>query len=242
MRPLKLTVLAFALGLFILASPTAPAPVPTSVTAEALAHQIEARMLGDFTAENLRVEAVPFDDQSYTQQGRVQWIMFTADSLTQKPITIRDVFVKALDVTLDLDKLFTPAKDVVTVSLGRSIVGARITEEDLNTMVGPGSAFAEQSGMENLKMELTPGQIKISGNYRPLFGSEIELTGTLEVEERRRVNFLPLGAKLNGMPLPKAILKAVLKRLNPLIDFDTVPLGPTVEEVTILEGEVRVVG
>lgn len=242
MKSLTLILVA-VLGLLLsLSSLAVHGEVPECVTAEAIAQQIEGRMLGDFSAENLRVQAVPFDDQSYTQQGRVQWIMFTADSLNQKPITIRDVFVKALDITLDLEKLFTPAKDVVTVSLKRSLVGARITQEDLNVMVGPGSAFADQSGMENLQMELTPGQVKISGNYRPLFGSTIELTGTLEVEGRRRINFIPLGAKLNSMPLPKAILKAVLKRLNPLIDFESVPLGPTVEEVTILDGEVRVVG
>ena len=238
-RRMLLAVSLLALGL---AGAAAQAQKPANVTSDDIAKQIEAKLHQNFTAENLYVQIMPFDDPCYLQAGRLQWIMFSAAALTQDPVTIRNIFVKCLDVTLDLDKLFDPAIDVVKLTPGRAVAGASVTEADLNVMVGPTSQFVKQSGMEDLKMELTPGQIRITGKYKPLFGSEVELTGTLEVVDQRLINFVPTGAKLNGLALPTGILKAVLKRLNPLIDFKTVPLQPTVKEVTILDHEIRVIG
>jgi hypothetical protein len=238
----RATLLFAALPILLSVCGSVRAQVPACVTADAMATQIQTRILQCFTCTNLEVQVVPFDDPSYTQQGRVQWITISADLLSQGPFNIQKVFVKSFDVTLDLNKLFAPHIVVTHTACARSIVTACITEEDLNEIVGPNSSLAKNSGIEDLKMTILPGAIKITGKYHPLFDADLELIGTLSVSDHRNVNFEPTSATFNGIPLPAGLLKVLLRKMNPVVDFHDVPLEPSIDQVVVDDHRVLVTG
>jgi hypothetical protein len=236
------TPLFVALGLWLTCAGLAAAQVPAVVTPEVIAEQLEARIREKFTATNLQIQVIPFDDPSYTQQGRLQWVSISAEELVQDVFTIQQIFTKVLDTTLDLDQLFA-AKSVVARKVpGRSIVTAYVSEADLNRMIGPESSLSKNSGIEDLRMEVLPGQLRITGKYHPFFDADLELIGRLEVAEHYFVNFMPVSAKFNGVPLPQGLLRGLLKKMNPILDFHDVPLGPSVEQVIVDDHRVLVTG
>lgn len=218
------------------------AAVPHPVTPEAIAERIQARITEKFTVTNLEIQVVPFDDPSYTQQGRLQWVAISADKLEQGVFTVQQIFIKALDTTLDLDLLFAEKFDVARKVPGRSIVTAFVSEEDLNKMIGPESSLAKNSGIENLKMEILPGQLRITGKYKPFFDADLEMIGTIEVAERYNINFVPLSAKFNNVPLPQGLLRGLLKKMNPILDFHDVPMGPSVDQVVVGDRRILITG
>jgi len=234
--------LLVALALGFASAGIAAAQVPDPVTPEAIAQRIETRIREKFTATNLEVQVVPFDDPSYTQQGRLQWVVISADKLEQDVFTVQQIFIKALDTTLDLDQLFATNSDVVRKVPGRSIVTAFVSEENLNKMIGPESSLAKNSGIEELKMQVLPGQLRITGKYHPFFDADLELIGRLEVAERYNINFIPVSAKFNGVPLPQGLLRGLLKKMNPILDFHDVPMGPSVDQVVVDDHRVLITG
>jgi hypothetical protein len=234
MNKFRLTLIAILLVSLRSATLPAAAQVPTSITVAAVTQQVEAKVRGRLETQNLRVEVMPFDDDTYTQQGRFQWIMTTADSASQEGIVVRDLLVKAFDVTLDLPPLFDEAvKDVATISSARTILTGRIYESDMQTLLTGANGWAERTTIQDMKVGFAEGSLKFTGKYKMLFGSDIEMTGILKVRDHRAIDFEPTSAKINNLPLPAGPLKTLLSKMNPLVDFSKVILQPTIEAVTI---------
>ncbi len=68
------------------------------------------------------------------------------------------------------------------------------------------------------------------------------MVGKLKIEEHRNVNFVPTAASVNGIPLPAGPLRTMLNRLNPLIDFQTIPLKPRIDQIEIKDDYILVKG
>ncbi len=229
------------LAALMLAGP-GTAEVPNPVTPEAVAQQIETKMRQRFEVENLKVEVMPFDDDYYTQQGRFQWIVVSADKAMRDGVAIRDFFTKVFDVTVDLEPLFAEIIVINKLSSGRHIITARIYEVDMNVMLGLEGDWTRNSGIRDMQVDCQEGILKFTGKYKWIVVSAIELIGTLKVVDRSRVDFEPTAAKINGIPLPAGPLKSLLRKLNPVLDFQEVPLQPTIESVTITTEYILVQG
>lgn len=211
----------------------AVAEIPQPVTVQAVAQQIETKVRQRFEAENLRVEVMPFDDDYYTQQGRFQWIVVSADKAMRDGVAIRDLFIKTFDVTLELEPLFAENIVINTLSSGRNIITARLYEADMNTMLSLEGDWQCNSGLQDMQVDCQDGTLKFTGKYKWIVVSDIELIGTLKVMDHSQVDFEAQSAKMNGIPLPAGPLKSILRKLNPVIDFQNVPLEPPIESVTI---------
>jgi hypothetical protein len=240
---MKVTSPLFVIAaLWLAGTGLALAEVPNPVTPEAIAQRIEMRIRDKFTATGLEIQVIPFDDPSYTQQGRLQWVSISAETLEQDVFTVQQVFIKVFDTTLDLDLLFAEKFDVARKVPGRSIVTAFVSEADLNKMIGPESSLSKNSGIEELKMEVLPGQLRITGKYHPFFDADLEMIGRIEVADGYNINFVPLSAKFNGVPLPQGLLRGLLKKLNPILDFHDVPMGPSVDQVVVDDKRILITG
>ncbi|HEY3397291.1 MAG TPA: DUF2993 domain-containing protein [Armatimonadota bacterium] len=220
----------------------AGAEVPRPVTVQAVAQQIETKMRSSFELTNPRIEVVPFDDDSYTQQGRFQWIALSADLVKQENVSSRDFFFKVYDVTLNLDHLFAERILVDKLSSGRSVISARIDETDMNAAIAHGSNWTRNSSIDDMRIEFLDGAVRFTGKYKAFFGSDLEMLGTLSVTDDQAVNFNPTAAKINSIPLPAGPLKGLLKKLNPIFNFNKVPLQPTIETVTVRPGYILLRG
>ena len=222
-----------ALGAVLLSAVAAGwGQVPSPVTPAAVAQQLQTRLEQDWQVENLRLEVVPYSDY-WTQQGRFQYISLSADRATQGLVCIRDFFIKVFDVTLKLPELFADPVRVMTVSRSRSLISGRLTPDDMNMMLSPQGAWGQKSSISDIKAEFLDGSIRFTAKYKMLFGSDLEMTGMLHVAGDQEVDFEPTAAKVNGIPLPAGPVKSVMKAMNPLVNFQDVPLQPTIESVTI---------
>ena len=68
------------------------------------------------------------------------------------------------------------------------------------------------------------------------------MVGKLKVEDHRTVHFVPTAVSVNGIPLPAGPLRTMLNKLNPIIDFQTIPLKPRIDQIEIKDDYILVKG
>ena len=221
-------VMAVALGLALMAY--------AAVTAEGVRNRLSSKIREAWKVVNLDIKVVPFESDYWTQQGRFQALVISADNIGRKGIIIRNAYVKGYDVTLDLAKLYQE-NDVETKSVKKTDFTARVYRDDLNKLLA-----LREMPIQNAKVEFEDGKLVFTGKYTFGVGHNLRMAGELRVQDHSKVNFVPTAASVNGIPLPAGPLRGMLNKLNPLIDFKTLPLKPTVDEVKLVEDYILVKG
>ena len=204
------------------------------VTAEGVRNRISQRIRSKYEAQNLQIKVVPFESDYWTQRGRFKSIVISADKLTRKHISIRNTYTKVFDVTLDIGKLYEEGA-IRTTSRKNTVLTARIYKDDLNKLLAK-----KKSAIQNLQVAFENNQLVVMGKYR--FGAKVRLVGVLKVEKHRYVNFVPTAASVNRIPLPAGPLRQVLSKINPLIDFQSLPLSPEVDKLEVHTNYILVKG
>ena len=195
------------------------------VTVEGVRNRISQRIRSKFKVENLVIKVVPFESGSWTQQGRFETIVVSADKIERKTIAIRKIYIKAFDVVLDIEELYKDG-DIRTKSRKRTVFSGRVYKDDLNKMLA-----LKQSSIENLRVDFEGNKLVFTGRYRLAFGHNLRMVGELKVKDHRKIDFVPTAVSINGLPLPAGPLRTVVNKLNPLIDFAKIPLQPKVDEI-----------
>ena len=207
-----------------------------AVSAEGVRNRISQKIRGRFNVDNLVVNVVPFASDYWTRQGRFKSIVVSADKIERKSIAIRQAYTKAFDVTLDLRELYEE-RDIVTKSRKKTVFSGRIYQKDLNRLLA-----LKESPIEDLKVDFQDSKLVFTGVYRFAFGHRLRMVGKLKLEDHRKVSFIPTTASVNGIPLPAGPLRHLLKKLNPLIDFQTIPLKPSVDKIEIKQDYILIKG
>ena len=198
-----------------------------TVTVEGVRNRISDKIRSKFKLQNLVIKVIPFVSDSLTQQGRFQSIVISADKIERKGIALRQIYIKAFDVTLDIVQLYEEG-DVETKSCKRTSFSGRVYKADLNKLLA-----LKKTPIENLKVSFENKKLVFTGKYKLAFGHNLRMVGDLRIEKRRKINFIPTAVSVNGIPLPAGPLRSMTKKLNPLIDFDKIPLKPRVDQIKI---------
>ncbi len=198
-----------------------------TVTVEGVRNRISQKIRLKFKVENLVIKVVPFESDSWTQQGRFQSIVVAADKIHRKGIAIRNIHIKAFDVVLDIKELYGDG-DIKTKSRQKTVFSGRAYKDDLNKMLA-----LKKSPIENLRVDFENNKLVFTGKFRFAFGHNLRMVGELRVEDHRKINFVPTAVSVNGIPLPAGPLRSMLSKLNPLIDFANIPLQPKVDEIKV---------
>ncbi len=206
------------------------------VSAEGVRNRISSKIREKYEVKNLVVKVVPFQSDYWTQRGRFKSIVISADRIERKGIAIRNAYTKAFDVTLDIRELYEEL-DVETKSRKKTVFSGRIYKDDLNKLL-----VFKETPIEDLAIEFEDNKLVCTGTYRFGFGHSLRMVGELNVEEHRKVNFVPTAVSVNGIPLPAGPLRAMLNKLNPLIDFQTIPLKPRIDEIEIKDNYILIKG
>lgn len=207
-----------------------------AVSAEGVRNRISSKIRGKYKVKNLVVKVVPFQSDYWTQRGRFKSIVISADRIERKGIAICNAYTKAFDVTLDIRKLYEEL-DVETKSRRKTIFSGRIYKDDLNKLL-----VFKDTPIEDLAIEFEDNKLVCTGTYRFGFGHSLRMVGELKVEDHRNVNFVPTAASVNGIPLPAGPLRAMLNKLNPIIDFQTIPLKPRIDKIEIKDNYILIKG
>ena len=207
-----------------------------AVTAEGVRNRISQKIRDKFKVTNLVIKVIPFQSDYWTQRGRFQAIVISADKIERKSIALRNVYIKGFDVTLDIEGLYQEG-DIETKSRKKTVFSARVYKDDLNKLLA-----LKETSIENLHVEFEDNKLVFTGRYHFAFGHNLRMVGVLKVENRTKINFVPTAVSVNGIPLPAGPLRSMLSKLNPLIDSNKVPLKPNIDQINIASDYVLLKG
>ncbi|NPV48899.1 MAG: DUF2993 domain-containing protein [Armatimonadetes bacterium] len=206
-----------------------------AITAEQVKQRLASKITSKWKTQGLKIWVVPYSAES-TNKGRFKKITVMASSVIVSGVKMSPVSISAEDVTLDLGKLLRENR-VVTTKRRASHFSAKVSQSSLNVALAH-----KETPIQNLACTLGNGTLTFTGTYRMGFGANLKLEGVLECPDHYKLNFVPKRASVSGVPLPAGPLKTLLSRMNPLIDFRTVPLSPRVEKITISSGTLTISG
>lgn len=213
----------------------ASAPCAGAVTVQQVEQGIRAYMNRKFKCTDLKVQAVPYDDQSLLQQGRLRTIVVTVKKADKEGIIMNDLYLKATDVTVSLDALFKLGK-LRTRSRKSTVIRAMIKEGELN------KAFARAKiPIQQFTLKFENGRVIATGVYKFIFGNRLKMIARL-VPKRDGVHFVAEQAWINGLPLPVGQVRALLAKMNPLINFADIPFSPMVTKIVIQKDTLTISG
>ncbi len=208
----------------------------SAVSVEGVRNRISSKIRERSKIENLVIKVVPFQSDYWTQRGRFKSIVVSADRIERKGIAICNAYTKGFDVTLDIQELYGGG-EIETKSRKRTVFTGRIYKDDLNKLLA-----LKDTPIQNLAIEFEDSKLVCTGTYRFGFGHRLRMVGKLNVEDHRKVNLVPTAASVNGIPLPAGPLRSLLNKLNPLIDFQTIPLKPRIDTIEIKDDYILVKG
>ena len=153
-----------------------------AATAADVARALRVKITDTFKCENLQVSVVPYADQNLTNQGRFSSITVRADSASRSGIAMKPLYIKALDVVVDMPKLFADDPKVETKSRGKTQLHIEITEDDLTE-----GLRKAQDVIPDLAASLGGGQVTLTGTYRLLVGNKFRMAGKLQVVDGTKI-------------------------------------------------------
>ncbi len=228
--------LQFILVLLVILATVVAAVAYGVVSAEGVRNRISSKIRERYKVKNLVVKVVPFQSDYWTQRGRFKSIVVSADRIERKGIAICKAYTKAFDVTLDIRELYEEL-DVETKSRKKTVFTGRIYKDDLNKLLA-----LKETPIKDLAVEFEDNKLVCTGTYRFGFGHNLRMVGKLTVEDHRTVHFVPTAASVNGIPLPTGPLRTMLNKLNPIIDFQTIPLKPRIDSIEIKDDYILIKG
>ncbi len=210
--------------------------VAGEVTPEKIADKMGRIIKQKWACSNLQIKVVPFQNDELTQAGRFQAIVFKADAISRKGITVAPVYIKAFDITVDLYKLYYK-NDIRTPRRKNTIIDAKISEANLNKLLA-----MKDMPIKNAKVDLSSGKLTLTGDYQAIFGHNLLMEARVEVADHRKINLIPTRVSVNGVPLPAGPVRSLLAKLNPLLDMEEVPLSPTLDSLAITPTDIVLKG
>lgn len=200
-----------------------------AITSDQVTTRIRNKINSKWATSGLKVTVVPIN-ATETAKGHFQKISVTANSVMLRDVKLTGVNINATDVTLDLNELVRK-NQVVTTRRKSGHFTARVSEGDLNKALSH-----KKDTIQDLRVALSNDTLTFTGKYKLGLGANLKLVGRLESPDHYKVNFIPTHAAVNGIPLPAGPLKMVLSKMNPLLDFRTIPLNPRVEKISVQSG------
>jgi len=207
-----------------------------AISVEEVRNHISSKIRERYKVKNLVIKVVPFASDYWTQRGRFKSIVVSADKMEHKGIAIRNIYMKGFDVTLDIPELYGGG-EVETKSRQKVVFTGRVYKDDLNKLLA-----LKKMPIENLVVDFVDNKLVFAGTYRFGFGHSLRMVGKLSIAEHRKINFVATAASVNGIPLPAGPLRMLLNRLNPLVDCQTIPLKPRVDQIEIKDNYILIKG
>jgi len=218
-------------------------PGAAATTVEQVEQGIRDYMNRKFKCTDLKIQVVPYADQSLLQQGRLQSVVITEKRADKNGIIMNDLSLKATDVTISLDALFRLGKLRTPVRKSTNIQ-ATIKEGELNEAFGR----MKKMPIQQFALKFENGQIVCTGVFKFIFGNKLKMIADVvpikskAKPEKDGIHFVVRRAWVNGLPLPAGQVNALLAGLNPIINFSDMPFSPDVKKITIRKDTLTISG
>jgi hypothetical protein len=210
----------------------------TAYTDEQVRHRLAQKIAERWKCSDLQIELYPYSDPAKEGTGWYKYVAIKAtDAVHPSGVRMAPISIEVWDVHMSLPQLFQNDK-VVVLSKSAERYLMKLSEADLNRA----AKLKHDMPIDNVKIDLKDGIIVFTGTYKLLWGHNLYLAGKLQVKDHQKVDFVPIRASVNGIPIPAGPLKVLLNKLNPIIDTADVPLQPRLQDVKVEDGYITLQG
>lgn len=133
------------------------------------------------------------------------------------------------NITFDLDKIEKIEKAGFLINLNQDAINKYLPEK--------------VKDYPNLKVDLNDNVITVDTNKKVwMFDLPIKVTGTLVVENQKKVNFKCSKLSVSGVDLPDFIKKQLEDKINPLVNLTEMKIITNILNIKIMEKKLQIEG
>lgn len=183
----------------------------------------------------LEITVIPIDPES-TKQGKFSHIKIHTENGTVDNMLLSKADVDFEEVHLNTTKLIRE-DNIETINVKSINMDVIVKEADLNSFL---RAKAKKIKVDDPKVEMSPGKIKLSGSTRYSFVKvKFWATGVFQVNHGKDIWFHPKKLKVNSMVMPRAFVGTIVKRINPVLNLEKFPFRLNLRKIEILDRALR---
>lgn len=185
--------------------------------------------------EFLRVEFFP-TPKAELVRGYFERIDIQMKNTTIKILNVTEASVSLRGLRIDLRELYEEGT-IELLNAEESKFRFLISEESVNKAI-----LEKNVPILDPHMKFNNGHLVFRGKWRTLFfKSDVETKGRLEVIGGNKIAFYPDRVKLNSVPIPKFIRNTIVRKINPIIDLETMSLISGVDQIILKEGFMEII-
>lgn len=172
-----------------------------------------------------------------TALGKFKRIYVHAYRSTVEKVVIETAKIEFLDVQLNTKKLIEEEKirPVNKCTINMDVI---VKETDLNIFLKNKS---KKIKVDNPKVKMTNNNIELSGSTKYGFVKvEFWAKGNFSIKNDKEIWFHASKMKVNRIAMPRNFVGTLVKKINPLMNFDKFSFNVNLKQIKITDGQIRV--
>ena len=217
-----------------------PDPAITAMIAsnpQIIDNKLKAAMLNEVdNPASITIEITHISPQD-TALGKFKRIYVYAYRSSVENVIIESAKIEFLDVELNTKKLIENEKirPVNKCTINMDVI---VKEKDLN-------AFLQQKTkkikVDNPKVRMMNNSMELSGSTKYGFVKvEFWAKGNFTVKNNKEIWFHASKMKVNRISMPRNFIGTIIKKINPLMNFDKFSFNVNLRQIKITDGQIRI--
>ena len=172
-----------------------------------------------------------------TALGRFKRIYVYAYRSSVENVVIESAKIEFLDVQLNTKKLIEEEKirPVNKCTINMDVV---VKEKDLNTFL---QNKAKKIKVDNPKVKMTNDNMELSGSTKyGIVKVEFWARGNFAIKNNKEIWFHASKMKVNRISMPRNFIGTIIKKINPLMNFDKFSFNVNLKQIKISDGQIRI--
>lgn len=172
-----------------------------------------------------------------TALGKFNRIYVYAYRSKVENVVIESAKIEFLDVQLNTKKLIEEEK-IRPVNKCTINMDVMVKENDLNTFL---KNKAKKLKVDNPRVKMGANNIELSGSTKYGFVKvEFWAKGNFEVKNGKEIWFHASKMKVNHISMPRSFIGTIIKKINPLMNFEKFSFNVNVKQMKITDGQLRI--
>ena len=172
-----------------------------------------------------------------TALGRFKRIYVHAYRSTVEKVIIDSAKIEFLDVQLNTQKLIEHEKirPVNKCTINMDVI---VKETDLNNFL---QVKAKKIKVDHPKVKMTENSMELSGSTKyGIVKVEFWAKGNFSIKDDKEIWFHASKMKVNRISMPRSFIGAIIKKINPLMNFKKFSFDVNLEQIKITNGQIRI--
>ena len=172
-----------------------------------------------------------------TALGKFKRIYVYAYRSKVEKVVIESAKIEFLDVQLNTKKLIENEKirPVNKCTINMDVI---VKEKDLNTFL---TQKSKKLKVDNPKVRMEANNIELSGSTKYGFVKvEFWAKGNFEIKDEKEVWFHASKMKVNRIAMPRNFIGTIIKKINPLMNFEKFSFKVNIRQMKITDGQLRI--